>query len=52
MPLLTVITAGKQVAAQPVGQQQVIEGSNTEVGAGIGRVDFHEALLLGIEAQQ
>ncbi|MNF97996.1 hypothetical protein D3C84_808430 [compost metagenome] len=50
--MLAVITAGEQIAAQSVGKQQMIEGTDTEVGACVGRVDFHESLLLTVQAQQ
>ncbi|MNX88280.1 hypothetical protein D3C86_1202430 [compost metagenome] len=52
LPLLAVITAGKQVAAQPVRQQQTVEGADAEVSAGVGRIDFHETLLRTIQTQQ
>ncbi|KJR43439.1 hypothetical protein MCHI_000668 [Candidatus Magnetoovum chiemensis] len=52
LPLLAVITAGKQVAAQSVRQQQTVEGADAKVSAGVGRIDFHETLLLTIQPQQ
>ncbi|MOA09975.1 hypothetical protein D3C78_1298420 [compost metagenome] len=52
LPLLTIIDAGEQIAAQPVGQQQVFKGGDAKIGAGVGRLDFFKALLARLKAQQ